>query len=624
VGDDDMMNRKNRTGGIDNMRKVFVLVLVSLIVLLTMPLIFTNVALANATDAGYINITADAAKQMIDENQSIVILDVRTLAEYKSGHIDGSKLMPLLELEERINAIDGNSAVIVYCGSGVKSEKASKILLDHGFDKVYNMKGGLNAWQDVGFPVVSGSTANQIFPSNDSLSSEIDDILSSGKPVFLFLYVDWCHFCQQQIPIIDELEQEYNGKITFFRVNCEDHPKAMKEFEASGYPSMFLMDKGDDEQYESQYFGGFTDKETLKESIYRIIANGGINKNSMSLPLRLIGASPTPLLDDEKYTGRIFPKASGIPTQTPMGRGNYSVAMDQSTWSDGQIRLKSNMHISDAGTSSGRKCEPSFGTAIDQRCNAFNWEYVCPDLLSGCVEDDEGRSCVWEWKPTGCSSGGLASGLCMGKVRVSVCPADEKQCNLLENAVLIDHFCTEESGFPRCVYKVTTKAKCNDYDEWVCTATGTTSRREYRDWYCVYDVPGIYIYCEYPTPTQIETKEDGWVCCTGNTREFEDWECQSGQFIRKVTKSEECPADYWGCVDSNTRGLYHCICVSGSLYLGTTTTEDCSEGKVCKADEEGKNAVCEEEVPEFPAGITAVFGTSMLMFFMMRKKYVRK
>jgi thiol-disulfide isomerase/thioredoxin len=167
-------------------------------------------------------------------------------------------LIPLLELEERINAIDGNSAVIVYCGSGVKSEKASKILLDHGYDKVYNIMGGLNAWQDAGFPVVSGSTANQITPSNDSLSSEIEDIFSSGKPVFLFLYVDWCHFCQQQIPIIDELEQEYAENITFLRVNCEKHPKAMKEFGASGYPSMFLMDKGDDEQYESQYFKGFT------------------------------------------------------------------------------------------------------------------------------------------------------------------------------------------------------------------------------------------------------------------------------------------------------------------------------------------------------------------------------
>ncbi len=284
---DDLMNRKNRTGGIDNMRKVFVLVLATLIVMLTMAVIFTNVALANVTDADYINITVEEAKQMMDGNQSIVTLDVRILAEYKLGHIDGSKLIPLLELEERINAVDGNSAVIVYCGSGVKSEKASKILLDHGFDKVYNIRGGLNAWQNAGFFVVSGSTANQITPSNDSLSSEIEDILSSGKPVFLFLYVDWCHFCQQQIPIIDELEQEYNGKITFIRVNCEMHPDAMTDLEARGYPSMFLiLRKGDDGQYESQYFKGFTDKEILKKSIDMIMTNGCLDE---SISLSVLG-----------------------------------------------------------------------------------------------------------------------------------------------------------------------------------------------------------------------------------------------------------------------------------------------------------------------------------------------
>ena len=205
-----MMNRKNRTGGIDNMRKVFVLVLVSLIVMLTMPLIFTNVALANATDAGYINITADAAKQMIDENQSIVILDVRTLAEYKSGHIDGSKLIPLLELEERINAIDGNSAVIVYCRRGVKSEKASKILLDHGFDKVYKMKGGLNAWQDARFPVVYPSLSEKQVNCNSDLRETVAEKIKHSGNVKIELFVmSQCPFGVMAekaiVPILEEI-----------------------------------------------------------------------------------------------------------------------------------------------------------------------------------------------------------------------------------------------------------------------------------------------------------------------------------------------------------------------------------------------------------------------------------
>ena len=49
---------------------------------------------------------------------------------------------------------------------------------------------------------------------NHSLSSKIDTLLND-KPVFLFFYTDWCHFCQEQKPIIDELEQEYADKIAF-------------------------------------------------------------------------------------------------------------------------------------------------------------------------------------------------------------------------------------------------------------------------------------------------------------------------------------------------------------------------------------------------------------------------
>ncbi|RCV64573.1 hypothetical protein C5S53_08245 [Methanophagales archaeon] len=78
-----------------------------------------------------------------------------------------------------------------------------------------------------------------------------------------------------------------------------------------------------------------------------------------------------------------------------------------------------------------------------------------------------------------------------------------------------------------------------------------------------------------------------------------------------------CDEDYWDCVDSSTVGLYHCTCVDGSPYWEVIDTYDCLEGEECVDGE------C-QEVPEFPAGVTAVFGTSMLMFFIMRRKHIEK
>ena len=110
---------------------------------------------------------------------------------------------------------------------------------------------------------------------NLSLSSEIDTLLNN-KPVFLFFYTDWCHFCQQQKPIIDELEQEYADKFAFIRVNAEENPQAMDEFGVTGFPAMFLIVDKNEHGYVYQEFDGVTEKEILKESFDYVIENGGL------------------------------------------------------------------------------------------------------------------------------------------------------------------------------------------------------------------------------------------------------------------------------------------------------------------------------------------------------------
>jgi len=89
---------------------------------------------------------------------------------------------------------------------------------------------------------ISGSDDSSTSNSSDnSLSSEIDRLLNANKPVFLFFYTDWCHFCQQQKPVIDDLEQEYADKITFIHANAEENPQAIDKFGVTGFPAMFLI-----------------------------------------------------------------------------------------------------------------------------------------------------------------------------------------------------------------------------------------------------------------------------------------------------------------------------------------------------------------------------------------------
>jgi rhodanese-related sulfurtransferase len=109
-----------------------------------------DLRLVSAT--GYVDVTVSEAKQMIDSSPSLVILDVRTLGEYESRHIQNATLIPVAELASRLSQLNNEKVTLVYCGTGGRSATASQILVDNGFSKVYNMLGGITAWIDAGYP----------------------------------------------------------------------------------------------------------------------------------------------------------------------------------------------------------------------------------------------------------------------------------------------------------------------------------------------------------------------------------------------------------------------------------------------------------------------------------------
>ena len=101
----------------------------------------------------YNDITVEEAHEMQAEKpEQIILLDVRTEAEYDAEHIPDAKLIPLPELENRIGELDKDKIIIVYCKTGGRSRQASEILVQHGFEHVYNMLGGIEAWR-INYPV---------------------------------------------------------------------------------------------------------------------------------------------------------------------------------------------------------------------------------------------------------------------------------------------------------------------------------------------------------------------------------------------------------------------------------------------------------------------------------------
>ena len=80
------------------------------------------------------------------KNNSLLI-DVRSVQEYNEGHLDRAINIPIYNLKEDVykNITDKNVNIVLYCQTGSRSKKASKILKEMGFNYVYNLKGGLDA-----------------------------------------------------------------------------------------------------------------------------------------------------------------------------------------------------------------------------------------------------------------------------------------------------------------------------------------------------------------------------------------------------------------------------------------------------------------------------------------------
>lgn len=103
---------------------------------------------AEKKKAEYQQITQQEAKEMMEEDSEVIILDVREQFEYESGHIQNAVLLPVGEIDQDTakNVIpEKDSVVLVYCRSGNRSKVAAETLAELGYTQIYEF-GGINTW----------------------------------------------------------------------------------------------------------------------------------------------------------------------------------------------------------------------------------------------------------------------------------------------------------------------------------------------------------------------------------------------------------------------------------------------------------------------------------------------
>jgi len=122
--------------------------------------IIVTMVITMAIFLGILQLTApdgiDVKQAQILNQQGALLLDVREPAEYSAVHAPNAKLIPLGQINSRLNELDSykDKPIVVICRSGRRSAQAVSMLQNAGYTRVSNVKGGILAWESSGLEVI--------------------------------------------------------------------------------------------------------------------------------------------------------------------------------------------------------------------------------------------------------------------------------------------------------------------------------------------------------------------------------------------------------------------------------------------------------------------------------------
>lgn len=95
-------------------------------------------------------------EKKLKESKGANLVDVRTPGEYAQGHLANAVMIDVNsnDFKSRVAKLDKTKPVFVYCKAGSRSSSAADILNDMGFKEIYDLNGGITAWQRANKPVV--------------------------------------------------------------------------------------------------------------------------------------------------------------------------------------------------------------------------------------------------------------------------------------------------------------------------------------------------------------------------------------------------------------------------------------------------------------------------------------
>ncbi len=187
------------------------------------------------------SLTADEFEKAISKD-SVQLLDVRTPGEYSLGHIKNTLLANWNDKDEfnrRVSFIDKNKPVYVYCLAGGRSAAAAEKMRGMGFENVYELQGGINAWKAANKNLAGAATS-----AKQMSIEEFNTAINASKTVLVDFGAEWCPPCKKMEPVIKKLQADNTGKFTLVKVDGGNDEAILKEYKVTELPVFMIFKDG--------------------------------------------------------------------------------------------------------------------------------------------------------------------------------------------------------------------------------------------------------------------------------------------------------------------------------------------------------------------------------------------
>jgi rhodanese-related sulfurtransferase len=171
---------------------------------------------------------------------NVQLFDVRTAAEYRTGHLPNALQADYNNKQEffdRVQYLDKDKPVYIYCLVGGRSAAAAKWMRNNGFSKVIDLAGGVNAWKQAGKPLEGAEAVKQMAMNTFSQS------IANGL-VLVDVSAEWCPPCRKMEPVIRQLQQQKGKTLEIVKVNGGTDAEVMKNISATILPTFIVYRNG--------------------------------------------------------------------------------------------------------------------------------------------------------------------------------------------------------------------------------------------------------------------------------------------------------------------------------------------------------------------------------------------